>query len=45
MDALKVLGKNERFARDLTKKEKLLERIDRRNIFLIHWDGNPRVKY
>ena len=43
IDALKALGKNERFARDLANKEKLIAMgIDPRNIFLIHWDGNPR---
>ena len=45
IDALKAVGKNERFARDLASKEKILAQgIDGSNVFMILWDGNPRVR-
>ena len=45
IDALKALGKNERFARDLANKDRLVELVGWDNVFMISWDGNPRVRY
>ena len=45
IDALKALGKNERFARDLANKEKLIAMgIDRSNIFMVKWDLNVSMR-
>ena len=46
IDALKALGLQERHARNMATKDKLLELgIDPRNIFKILYDGNTGVRY